>query len=49
MGLDMYLHAKKYVEKIDWNKLRDLDLFSPPETAVLIRVWLDVSLPAPID
>ena len=21
MGLDMYLHAKKYVEKIDWKKL----------------------------
>ena len=27
MGLDMYLHAKKYVEKIDWTKLdRDNDL-----------------------
>jgi hypothetical protein len=27
MGLDMYLHAKKYVEKIDWSKLdRDNDL-----------------------
>jgi len=27
MGLDMYLHAKKYVEKIDWKKLdRDNDI-----------------------
>ena len=32
MGLDMYLHAKKYVEKIDWNKLHnnsDLEMNSP--------------------
>ena len=33
MGLDMYLHAKKYVEKIDWQKLQaDNDLsYSSPE------------------
>lgn len=32
MGLDMYLHAKKYVEKIDWQALRnneDLSYSSP--------------------
>ena len=32
MGLDMYLHAKKYVEKIDWQKLQadnDLSMDSP--------------------
>jgi hypothetical protein len=23
MGLDMYLSARKYVNKIDWNKLND--------------------------
>ncbi len=23
MGLDMYLHAKKYVEKVNWQALRD--------------------------
>ena len=23
MGLDMYLNAKKYVEKIDWNKIQE--------------------------
>ncbi len=33
MGLDMYLHAKKYVEKVDWNKLQqDSDLsYDSPE------------------
>ena len=32
MGLDMYLHAKKYVEKVDWQKLQadnDLSMNSP--------------------
>jgi hypothetical protein len=32
MGLDMYLHAKKYVEKMDWQKLQadsDLSMDSP--------------------
>ena len=32
MGLDMYLHAKRYVEKIDWQKLHadnDLSMDSP--------------------
>lgn len=25
MGLDMYLHAKKYVNKVDWQKTQELD------------------------
>jgi hypothetical protein len=41
MGLDMYLHAKKYVEKIDWNKLRDLDLDMDSSEAI-IPLWKDI-------
>ena len=41
MGLDMYLHAKKYVEKIDWNKLRDLDLEMDSSEAI-IPIWKDI-------
>jgi hypothetical protein len=42
MGLDMYLHAKKYVEKIDWTKLdRDNDLgMDSPE--VVNPLWNDI-------
>ena len=42
MGLDMYLHAKKYVEKIDWAKLdRDNDLgMDSPE--VVNPLWKDI-------
>jgi hypothetical protein len=42
MGLDMYLHAKKYVEKVDWTKLdRDngLGLDSPE---VINKLWNDI-------
>ena len=28
MGLDMYLHAKKYVEKVNWQALQDNDELS---------------------
>ena len=28
MGLDMYLSAQKYIEKIDWNKAEKADLAS---------------------
>ena len=41
MGLDMYLHAKKYVEKIDWNKLRDLDLDMDSDEAIT-PLWNDI-------
>jgi hypothetical protein len=42
MGLDMYLHAKKYVEKIEWSKLdRDNDLgMDSPE--VVNPLWNDI-------
>jgi hypothetical protein len=42
MGLDMYLHAKKYVEKINWEKLdRDNDIgFDSPE--VVNPLWNDI-------
>ena len=35
MGLDMYLLAHKYVEKIDWNKVRDLDIDMDSPEAVI--------------
>jgi hypothetical protein len=41
MGLDMYLHAKKYVEKIDWNKLRDLDLDMDSDEAIM-PLWNEI-------
>jgi hypothetical protein len=42
MGLDMYLHAKKYVEKINWDKLdRDNDIgLDSPE--VVNPLWNDI-------
>ena len=42
MGLDMYLHARKYVEKINWEKLdRDNDIsFDSPE--VVNPLWKDI-------
>ena len=42
MGLDMYLHAKKYVEKINWEKLdRDNDIgMDSPE--VVNPLWNDI-------
>jgi len=42
MGLDMYLHAKKYVEKINWEKLdRDNDIgFDSPE--VVFPKWNEI-------
>ena len=42
MGLDMYLHAKKYVEKIDWTKLdRDNDL-GLDSKEVVNPLWNDI-------
>jgi hypothetical protein len=42
MGLDMYLHAKKYVEKVNWDKLdRDNDIgLDSPE--VINPLWKDI-------
>jgi hypothetical protein len=42
MGLDMYLHAKKYVEKINWDKLdRDNDIgLDSPE--VVNPLWNEI-------
>ena len=42
MGLDMYLHAKKYVEKVNWDKLdRDNDIgLDSPE--VVNPLWKDI-------
>ena len=37
MGLDMYLSAKKYVEKIDWSAMRDND--SMDYAAATIPQW----------
>ena len=41
MGLDMYLHAKKYVEKIDWKKLNELDLDMDSDEAIY-PLWNDI-------
>jgi hypothetical protein len=41
MGLDMYLHAKKYVEKIDWKKLNELDLDMDSKEA-FNPLWKDI-------
>ena len=35
MGLDMYLHAKKYVEKINWKALQDNDELSMDSPEVI--------------
>ena len=42
MGLDMYLHAKKYVEKINWDKLdRDNDIGLDSPEAILPK-WNEI-------
>jgi hypothetical protein len=40
MGLDMYLSARKYVEKIDWNLLRDSDELD--YTAATLPQWKSI-------
>ena len=42
MGLDMYLHAKKYVEKINWDILRDNDELSMDSPQVVNPLWNDI-------
>jgi len=42
MGLDMYLHAKKYVEKINWQALQDNDELSMDSPQVVNPLWNDI-------
>jgi hypothetical protein len=42
MGLDMYLHAKKYVEKIDWSKLDRDNGISMDSPEVINPLWKDI-------
>jgi hypothetical protein len=42
MGLDMYLHAKKYVEKVNWDILRDNDELSMDSPQVVNPLWNDI-------
>ena len=39
MGLDMYLHAKKYVEKVNWQALQDNDELSYDSPEVVFPLW----------
>ena len=42
MGLDMYLHAKKYVEKVDWQKLQSNDKLKMDSPEVINPLWKDI-------
>ena len=42
MGLDMYLHAKKYVEKIEWAKLDRDNNISMDSPEVVNPLWKDI-------
>ncbi len=42
MGLDMYLHAKKYVEKIDWTKLQSNDELKMDSPEVINPLWTEI-------
>lgn len=42
MGLDMYLHAKKYVEKIDWTKLQSNDELRMDSPEVINPLWTEI-------
>ena len=42
MGLDMYLHAKKYVEKVNWQALRDNDELSYDSPEVVSPLWKNI-------
>ena len=42
MGLDMYLHAKKYVEKVNWQGLRDNEELSYDSPEVINPLWKDI-------
>ena len=42
MGLDMYLHAKKHVEKIDWSKLDRENGLGMDSPEVINPLWKDI-------
>ena len=42
MGLDMYLHAKKYVEKINWQALQNNDELSYDSPEAVFPLWNDI-------
>jgi hypothetical protein len=42
MGLDMYLHAKKYVEKVNWQALNDNDELSYDSPEVVFPLWNNI-------
>lgn len=42
MGLDMYLQAKKYVEKVDFRKLQSSDNLSYDSPEVINPLWKDI-------
>ena len=42
MGLDMYLHAKKYVEKVNWQALQDNDEWSYDSPEVVFPLWNNI-------
>jgi hypothetical protein len=42
MGLDMYLHAKKYVEKVNWQALQDNDELSYNSPEAVFPLWNNI-------
>jgi hypothetical protein len=42
MGLDMYLHAKKYVEKINWQALQNNDELSYDSPEAVFPLWNNI-------
>ena len=42
MGLDMYLHAKKYVEKVNWKTLQENDELSMDSPEVVNPLWKEL-------
>ena len=42
MGLDMYLHAKKYVEKVNWQALQNNDELSYDSPEVVNPLWKNI-------
>ena len=42
MGLDMYLHAKKYVEKVKWETLNENQDLSYDSPEAINPLWKDI-------
>ena len=42
MGLDMYLHAKKYVEKVNWQALQDNSDLSYDSPEAILPKWNEI-------